>query len=522
MSFALRLQRPRWTCFTCRQTTLPKRLHPIASSLRTFKSAIPPTEPPPPTAPKPQINIKSITQNVDLHTNNCLSRNYKSLASHPPTIANLYSEWITLQLSLRTSRERHNLLSGRLRSASPLLDTDTPAADPAESRAAIIAEARALKDQIAEVEVKEKQLQDEMKQLALALPNTTHPSTPSKEPRLLHYINPHLSPAHLGNDPADAKTHTQIGQELELLDFSSASTVSGWGWYYLLNDAVLLEQALIQYALQEARKAGFTLVAPPSMVYSHMASACGFRPRDQNDEQQIYAIEKKEGKAGHVLAGTAEIPLAGMLADTTVLEEQLPRKVVGVSRCYRAEAGARGVESKGLYRVHEFTKVELFAWAPPPAEGETSNPVAEKIFDDILSLQERILSGLGLHCRVLEMPATDLGASAHRKIDIEAYIPSRHSTSDGPWGEVSSLSNCTDYQARRLATKVKRTKGVEKGSATGFAWTLNGTALAVPRVLVALLENGYSKGRDGVGRVRVPEVLQKWVGREWIEGAQRK
>jgi seryl-tRNA synthetase len=238
------------------------------------------------------------------------------------------------------------------------------------------------------------------------------------------------------------------------------------------------------------------------MVYSHIAAACGFQPRDQNGEQQIYNIQQNPDDVGRKpelsLAGTAEIPLAGMKANTTLEEADLPLKRVGVSRCFRAEAGARGVDTKGLYRVHEFTKVEMFAWTLNSTEASTT------VFDEIVSIQTEILQSLGLHCRILEMPSTDLGASATRKCDIETFFPSRRLKDDG-WGEVTSVSTCSDYQSRRLATKVDiRTLGGK----IAFPYTVNGTALAVPRVLAAILENGWNEGEL---EVKIPEVLWPWM-----------
>jgi seryl-tRNA synthetase len=272
----------------------------------------------------------------------------------------------------------------------------------------------------------------------------------------------------------------------------------------------MLEQALVQYALGVARRKGWKAVAPPSLVYSHIASACGFQPRDQNGEQQIYAIEQSEkdkAKPQLALAGTAEIPLAGMKANQTLEEAELPLKTVGVSRCYRAEAGARGADTKGLYRVHEFTKVEMFAWTQPDNMGDDhfttpTAPSSEAIFDEMLFIQKEILEALGLHCRILEMPTTDLGASATRKIDIEAFFPSREK--DSGWGEVTSSSMCTDYQSRRLQTRMR-----VKGGKLEFPYTLNGTALAVPRVLAAILENHWNE-QDGT--VTIPEVLRPFMG----------
>lgn len=517
-----RALRPRsgtpWVCARCATNLKPSALR--ASSTSSTPATPLPTEEPQAhsTAPKPSINLKFIRENVEYYTKNCKDRHWYSLEHVPARIANLYDEWIAIQRSIRNTRGEHNALSGRLRSASPL-KVGNEGGEVAETRESLVREARKLKEEIAKVSVEEKRIEEEMKTLAAMLPNTTHTAVPLNEPRLISYLNPHLAPPK--DAEKDAKSHTQIGAEMGLLDFSAAAQVSGWGWYFLMNDAVLLEQALVNYALNEARARGFKLASPPSMVYSSIASACGFRPRDQNGEQQIYQIaqpDNQKGRPTHVMAGTAEIPLAGMKANSLVTEEELPEKVVGVSRCYRAEAGARGAESKGLYRVHEFTKVELFAWAPPPSSPDEPPTVANALFDELLSLQSHILSSLKLHCRVLEMPASDLGASAHRKVDIEAFIPSRSYLPSQGWGEVSSLSNCTDYQSRRLGTKTRRASGK-----TGWAWTLNGTAMAVPRVLMAILENGYVEtGEKGVGgRVRIPAVLRPYMGgREWIEGTK--
>lgn len=458
-----------------------------------------------------------------------------------------------LQKGLRGDRARQNTLSAQLRSRNPLMqdphgggDKTEVAAEGGETKEGLLAEAKDIKAKISEVEEKERVLENEMRDLGIQLPNWTHKESPvGTEPKLLGYINPELAPPSQRTDPPIS--HTQIGAELHLLDFSAAGTVSGWGWYYLLNEAVLLEQALINYALSFAMKRGWKLVTPPNIVYSHMAAACGFRPRDQHGEQQIYTLDGAEGKIQHCLAGTAEIPLAGMYANKTFSEDQLPVKLVGVGRAYRAEAGARGAESKGLFRVHEFTKVELFAWGPPGQEefsipkneptttAATGNPeltstaigrispimkptnntiTSASLFDEMLDLQKSIISSLGLHARILEMPTTDLGASASRKIDIEAYMPSREAKD--PWGEISSLSNCTDYQSRRLNTRVKMARrGAAGGVKSEFPWTLNGTAVAVPRVLMAILENGWSEERDGVV---VPEVLRGYMGGlEFIE-----
>ncbi|KAF1912717.1 seryl-tRNA synthetase [Ampelomyces quisqualis] len=459
-------------------------------------------------APKPTIDIRHIRQNPGLYEQNCIDRNYAAHSKSSWRIIELHEQWIALRQNARGLRERNKRLHAQLSQAAARVKKAGPKDAPAKQD--MIAQAKELKTELTAVEAQETQLQEEMERLAQHLPNLSSTHTPvGTEPTVVGHINKHLSP---GNSPSGQawKSHVQIGQSLGILDFSSSSQTSGWGWYFLVGDGAMLEQALVQYALSVARRKGWTAVAPPSLVYSHIASACGFQPRDQNGEQQIYAIEQSEKDKSRpqlALAGTAEIPLAGMKANQTIEDTQLPLKTVGVSRCYRAEAGARGADTKGLYRVHEFTKVEMFAWTLPDHVGDehfTSSHAAnsEAVFEEMLSIQKEILSALGLHCRILEMPTTDLGASATRKRDIEAFFPSRRELDEG-WGEVTSTSMCTDYQSRRLHTRTRIHGKLE------FPHTLNGTALAVPRVLAALLERHWNE-EDGT--VAIPAVLRPFMG----------
>ena len=461
-------------------------------------------------APKKVIDIKHIRQNPGLYAQNCIDRNYEHQKDYPWRILQLFEEWQGVQKDTRELRRRNNEVQKKLAQiASTSGDVQKDKAD-SSVRAEFHEEAKALKEQVGCVEVKESLLENQMESLAIELPNLSSNFTPTgQNPELVEYIN---DPLETSSRNRVGRSHVDIGAELNLLDFAGASKTTGWGWYFLLNEAALLEQALIQYALSIAMKRGWKLVSPPSITYSHIAAACGFQPRDQNDEQQIYTLaqaEKDAGKPALCLSGTAEIPLAGMKADQVLREADLPLKIIGVSRCYRAEAGARGVDTKGLYRVHEFTKVEMFAWTSPD---EVSDDMQDhkvvhsaEAFKEMVSIQKEILKGLELHCRVLEMPSADLGASAARKCDIEAFFPSRQGRNDG-WGEVTSASICTDYQSRRLATRLQRSKG-----STKFDWphTVNGTAIAVPRVLAAILENGWDEEKMGVA---VPKVLQPYLG----------
>lgn len=468
-------------------------------------------------APKPTIDIKHIRQNPGLYEQNCIDRNYAAHSKSSWRIIELHGAWTAVQYNARSLRERSAQLRKKLAKQAAHMKTNAGAKDVPVNKA-VIEEAKGLKEQLSFIEDEEARLLDEIVDLAQDLPNLSSTHTPvGTEHEVVGYINEHSSPA----SPSSGtgwKSHVDIGQALGILDFSGAAQTSGWGWYFLVGDGAMLEQALVQYALSVARKHGWKAVAPPSLVYSHIASACGFQPRDQHGEQQVYAIEqsgKDQAKPQLALAGTAEIPLAAMKANQSMEAADLPLKTIGVSRCFRAEAGARGADTKGLYRVHEFTKVEMFAWTVPDNTGRdhfvsASTASSDVIFEEMLSIQQEILAALGLRCRILEMPTTDLGASATRKRDIEAFFPSRRNKDEG-WGEVTSTSMCTDYQTRRLGTRARINGNME------FPHTLNGTALAVPRVLAAILENHWNEQDQTVA---IPEVLRPFMGgQEKIERA---
>jgi seryl-tRNA synthetase len=447
-----------------------------------------------------------------LYAQNCIDRNYEFLAQNPAQIIKLTKEWEELDRHIRPLRSRKKMLEEGLKPNR---------SSPGKQAGSGLEELGSLKLQLMALKKKMDHAQAEIERLALELPNLASKEVPqAKDPVIIGWINLHRQPPHMRpsslppsqpqhpplsreNTP---KSHIEIGKELDLLDFEAASTATGWGWYYLRNEAALLEQALVQYALSVVMKKGWTVVSPPSIVYSHIAEACGFRPRDKNGEQQIYTLERGDKlKPELSLAGTAEIPIAAMNANKVINYSHMPMRVAGVSRCYRAEAGSRGVDTKGLYRVHEFTKVEMFAWAPPDSACHNLHYSIMTVWDEMLQIQSEILRDLNLHCRILEMPATDLGASASRKRDIEAYFPSRRGKYDG-WGEVTSASICTDYQSRRLKTRVRL---ADPSAAPVYAFTANGTALAVPRVIMAILENGWDEER---GALVIPEVLRPWMG----------
>ncbi|KIW23814.1 serine-tRNA ligase [Cladophialophora immunda] len=455
----------------------------------------------PATAPRQFPPLTQIRDNVELYERNCLVRNYGSHEDIPRRVTD----------NVRRMRELDQRMVG---SRHTLKELQKQLNTTKGNKADLVSQMKSVRPEVDALQAEHDALELETRSMALSLPNLTYSGTPTGgEPRLRSYINydPENPPQY-----GPSADHSIIGEKLGLLDFASSSMTSGWGFYFLLNEAALLEQALVQYALSVAMKRGWSVVSPPSLIYSHMATACGFQPRDQNDEQQIWQIaqpEKDAGKPTRSLAATAEIPLAGMYASKAIPAERLPVKLVGSSRCFRAEAGARGVDTKGLYRVHEFTKVEMFAWTDCPSSSSSNGSSTDEaswtehsgqLLTEMVEIQTEILSSLSLPCRVLEMPTSDLGASAYRKIDIEAMFPSRKKKDEG-WGEVTSASICTDYQSRRLDTRILEADGSRKK----FAHTVNGTAMAIPRVLAAILENGW---REDEGCVVVPQVLRAYMG----------
>ena len=320
--------------------------------------------------------------------------------------------------------------------------------------------------------------------------NMSHPDAPVgsnlADNKVLRRVG---EPRHFDFKPKD---HVTIAEALDLVDFEAGAAVAGPKFYFLKNEAVLLELALIQYAMQTLLKSGYTPIITPDVAKSEVLEGIGFLPR--GPETQIYSLENTD----LCLIATAEITLGGMHRDQIMEELQLPIKYVGLSHCFRTEAGAPGRDTRGLYRVHQFTKVEMFAFTTPDQ--------SETIHQELLAIEESIFQGLGLPYHVIDTCTGDLGGPAYRKYDLEAWMPGRGDS--GEFGEVTSTSNCTDYQSRRLNIRYKSPK--HKG--TRFVHTLNGTAVAVSRALVAILEN-YQQAD---GSVVVPEVLRAWLPKERI------
>ena len=290
--------------------------------------------------------------------------------------------------------------------------------------------------------------------------------------------------------------HVELAEQHSLIDFEGGARVAGHGFYFLKNEAVLLELALQQFAIQLLVRESFTPMITPDLARGDVLKGIGFIPR--GPETQIYSIENHDLN----LVATAEITLGGLFAGQIIEAEKLPIKLCGISHCFRTEAGAAGRASRGLYRVHQFSKVEMFAFTLPEQSDDMHNY--------FLDLECEIFDSLGIPYRVLDIATGDLGGPAYRKFDLEAWMPGRGE--NGEYGEVTSASNCTDYQSRRLDIRYKL-KG-EKG--TNLVHTLNGTAVAISRALIAIFENCQQPD----GSILVPEVLRKWVGKERIGGGE--
>ena len=345
---------------------------------------------------------------------------------------------------------------------------------------------RALKEREPELEAELRRSEEEVEALLAELPNLVREDVPAGTGEE-HYLELRRwgEPPRFEFEPRD---HLGLGELHDLFDFDAGAKVTGPKFYFLKNEGALLEQALVRYAIDHARAHGFTLFQTPDLARREVCAGTGFSPH--GPERQIYTIEDED----LALIGTAEITLGGLHRDEILEADTLPRLYCGLSHCFRTEAGAAGRAGKGLYRVHQFTKVELFVFTLP----DESDAMQEKL----LALEEEIFQGLEIPHRVVKLCAGDLGAPSARTYDIEAWMPGRDP--GGSYGEVTSTSNCTDYQARRLRVRFR-------DPATGrprFVHMLNGTAIASPRVLIPLLENH----QQADGSVMIPKALRPYAG----------
>ena len=422
------------------------------------------------------LDKKFIFQNPDAVRKNCHDRGVR--ADVPQYVA-LESQCRELQQEIEELSRQANTVSKSIGKAK----------DDAQ-REQRKDEGRQLREQKDALQVKLDRITAEAGAILRSMPNMTHPDAPiGNEAHSRELRRGAQEVKSLGFPVLD---HVELAEQHGLIDFEGGARIAGNGFYFLKNEAVLLELALQQYVINLLVGEGFVPTITPDVARGDILQGIGFIPR--GPETQIYSIEEFDLN----LVATAEITLGGLYSGQVIDAESLPLKLCGISHCFRTEAGAAGRASRGLYRVHQFTKVEMFAFTMPEQSEDMHNYFCE--------LECQIFDGLGIPYRVIDTATGDLGGPAYRKFDLEAWMPGRGE--NGEFGEVTSASNCTDYQARRLNIRYK-VKG-EKG--THFAHTLNGTAVAISRALIAILENCQQPD----GTVFIPEVLQTWVGKERI------
>jgi seryl-tRNA synthetase len=371
-------------------------------------------------------------------------------------------------------RARQNAASKEIGRAAP------------DERPAKIAAAAALKDELTAREPTLADAEARFTELIIRVPNPAHESVPDggeDDYEVLRTVG------EVSDKPAGGLDHAELGERLGFVDTERAARTSGSRFAYLMGEAVLLEMALVRWVMGKLVDEGFTPVVPPVLVRESMMEAAGFFPTDRS---QVYEVDGGE----LFLVGTSEVPLAGIHLGETLDEASLPKRYAGFSSCFRREAGTYGKDTRGIFRVHQFDKVEMFSYAHP----DTSWSEHEAM----LAIEESIVGGLGFPYRVIAVAAGDLGNPAAKKYDIEVWLPS-----EGRYRELTSCSNYTDYSARRLGARMKGEAG------TTLLHTLNGTACAVGRTLLNIFEHYQDEG----GALAVPDVLQPFAGFDRVERA---
>jgi seryl-tRNA synthetase len=360
-------------------------------------------------------------------------------------------------------------------------------AAPADQRAEMIAQVKAVSARLDELEPAQAEAEEALERALAVVPNLAHPDSPDGADE-----SDAIELSRFGAKPDfdfEVQDHVALGEAMGIIDIPRAVKVSGSRFAYLKGSAVLLEFALIRWGLDVLTRHGFLPVVPPVLTRGEALYGTAFLP---TGEEQLYHMERDD----LYLVGTSEVPLAGLHMDEILERDELPLRYGGFSTCFRREAGTYGKDTRGIFRVHQFDKLEMFSFVTP----EESEDEHARLRD----IEVEVYSELGLHGRVVDIPVGDLGASAARKYDIEAWLPGQQA-----YRELTSASNCTDYQARRLRCRYR----TESGD-TAMVHTLNGTLIAVSRTLIALLENHQRAD----GSVAVPKVLQPYLGAEVITG----
>jgi seryl-tRNA synthetase len=356
-----------------------------------------------------------------------------------------------------------------------------------DEKTALLENAKALADKVKAADTKRSAIEEEAKQLLLQLSNLLDTDAPIGGEEDFVTIEHIGTPRDFAKDGFEPKDHVELGKLLGAIDTERGAKVAGSRSYYLTGVGALLEFALVNYAIQSALKNGFTPVIPPVLVNPAAMEGTGFLGQAA---ENVYRIEKDDV----YLVGTSEVPLAAMHMDEILPADKLPIRYAGYSSCFRREAGTYGKDTRGIIRVHQFDKVEMFTFCKPEdAKAEHAR---------LLQWEKDFLTAMEIPFRVIDVASGDLGSSATRKFDIEAWVPTQ-----GAYREVTSTSNCTEFQARRLNIRYKDSEG------TKALATLNGTLVAIPRMIVAILENH----QNADGTVNVPAALQPFLGMKKFE-----
>lgn len=415
------------------------------------------------------LDIKFIRENKELIRQNCINRHVKVDIDRLLEVDELRRTAVQAVEELRASRK---------------------AGSKGKPTAEDIEKMRQVGEQIKEKEAVLANIETEYTELMMHIPNLTHADTPVGGEDDFKVLSEKPAPE-FSFAPKD---HEEILTNLNLIDFERGTKVAGAKFYFAKNDLVRLNQALINYGMDVVAAHGFELLETPDLAKQEILRGIGFNPR--GTETQIYSVENTDLS----LIGTAEITVGGYHADEILDLKAGPKKYVALSHCFRTEAGAYGRTSKGLYRVHQFTKLEMFVYCKPEE--------SEALHQELLSIEQEICDGLGLSYRVIDIASGDLGGPAYRKFDLEAFMTMKgDDKKQGDFGEITSTSNCTDYQARRLNIRYRDEK-----NATQFVHTLNGTAVVLSRFPIALVE----QYQQADGTIKVPQVLQKYLGKEII------
>ena len=356
-----------------------------------------------------------------------------------------------------------------------------------DEKTALLANAKELADKVKAADTKRAELEEEAKKLLLQLSNLLDTEAPiggEEDFVTLEHVG---TPRDFAKDGFEPRDHVELGKLLGAIDTERGAKVAGSRSYYLTGVGALLEFALVNYAIQSALKIGVSPVIPPVLVNPAAMEGTGFLGQAA---ENVYRIEKDDV----YLVGTSEVPLAAMHMDEILPAEKLPLRYAGYSTCFRREAGTYGKDTRGIIRVHQFDKVEMFSFCKPEE--------AKEEHQRLLQWEKEFLSAMEIPFRVIDVASGDLGSSAVRKFDIEAWIPTQ-----GAYREVTSTSNCTEFQARRLNIRYKDADG------TKAIATLNGTLVAIPRMIVAILENH----QNADGTVNVPAALQPFLGMKKFE-----